>query len=90
MRHWSMARPSSTSPKGSSFAASASWARHRIELSGFTDADARSAAGLRPFPRDHLLEAAHVRADQTARGVEVLAKVLDHYPIERIAEREAA
>ena len=23
-------------------------------------------------------------------GVQVLAKVLDHYPIERIAEREAA
>ena len=24
------------------------------------------------------------------RGVEALAKVLEHYPIERIAEREAA
>jgi hypothetical protein len=23
-------------------------------------------------------------------GIEVLAKVLDHYPVERIAEREAA
>ena len=26
---------------------------------------ARSAQGLRPLPRDHLVEAAHVRADQT-------------------------
>ena len=37
---------------------------HRIELSGFTDTHARPAAGLRPLRRDHLLEAAHVRADR--------------------------
>ena len=46
---------------------------HRIELSGFTDTHARSPAGLRPLRGDHLLEAAHVRADRRD-GVGVLAE----------------
>jgi hypothetical protein len=40
--------------------------------------------------RDHLVEAALVRADVDANGAGVLGKVLDRYPVERIGEREAA
>jgi len=61
----------------------------RIELSGFTDT-------MRDRLRTYGLFAEIISwklrmfVPTDARGAEVLAKVLDHYPIERIAEREAA
>ncbi|MGY2909181.1 strawberry notch-like NTP hydrolase domain-containing protein [Bradyrhizobium sp. URHC0002] len=62
---------------------------HRIELSGFTDTmrDRLRAYGLFAEIISWKLRT-FVPSD--ASGNEVLAKVLDHYPIERIAEWEAA
>ena len=62
---------------------------HRIELSGFTDAmrDRLKAYGL-----FHEIISWKLRmfVPSDASGVDILAKVLDHYPIARVGEREAA
>ena len=62
---------------------------HRIELSGFTEAmrDRLKAYGL-----FHEIISWKLRmfVPSDAAGVEILAKVLDHYPIARVGEREAA
>ncbi|HEX3500019.1 MAG TPA: hypothetical protein VHT04_11930 [Stellaceae bacterium] len=62
---------------------------HRIELSGFTDTmrDRLKAYGL-----FHEIISWKLRmfVPTDAAGVAVLAKVLEHYPVERIGEREAA
>jgi len=62
---------------------------HRVELSGFTDTmrDRLLAYGLFAEIISWKLR---MFVPSDASGSEVLAKVLDHYPIERIAEREAA
>ncbi len=52
--------------------------------------DARAPARLRPLQRDHLVEAALLRADRCQRRRRFWRKLLDTYPVERIAEREAA
>jgi hypothetical protein len=63
--------------------------RHRIELSRFNDTmrDRLRACGLFSEIISWKLRM-FVPTDEG--GVEVLARVLEHYPIERIAEREAA
>ena len=63
--------------------------RHRIELSRFNDTmrDRLRACGLFSEIISWKLRM-FVPTDDG--GVEVLARVLEHYPIERIAEREAA
>jgi len=63
--------------------------RHRIELSGFNDTmrDRLRTYGLFSEIISWKLRM-FVLTDES--GVEVLAKVLKHYPIERIAEREIA
>ena len=62
---------------------------HRIELTGFTDAmrDRLSAYGL-----FHEIIAWKLRmfVPTDERGAEVLAKVMERYPLQRIAEREGA
>ena len=62
---------------------------HRIELSGFTDTmrDRLKAYGL-----FHEIISWKLRmfVPSDASGVDILAKVLDHYPIARVGEREAA
>jgi hypothetical protein len=62
---------------------------HRIELSGFTDAmrDRLKAYGL-----FHEIISWKLRmfVPSDATGVEILATVLDHFPIARVSEREAA
>ncbi len=62
---------------------------HRIELSGFTDTmrDRLKAYGL-----FHEIISWKLRmfVPTDAGGVDILAKVLDHYPIARVGEREAA
>ncbi|MCK8785616.1 strawberry notch family protein [Roseomonas sp. NAR14] len=62
---------------------------HRIELSGFTEAmrDRLRAYGLFSEIISWKLRM-FVPTDATGAGV--LTKVLDHYPVERIGEREAA
>jgi len=62
---------------------------YRIELSGFNDAmrDRLRAYGL--FG-EIITWKLRMFVPTDTDGIEVLAKVLDHYPIERIAEREAA
>jgi len=62
---------------------------HRIELSGFTDAmrDRLRTYGLFSEIISWKLRM-FVPTDATGAGV--LAKVLDHYPVARIGEREAA
>ena len=62
---------------------------HRIELSGFTDTmrDRLRAYGLFSEIISWKLRM-FVPTDATGAGM--LAKVLDHYPVERIGEREAA
>jgi predicted RNA methylase len=62
---------------------------HRIELSGFTDTmrDRLRAYGLFSEIISWKLRM-FVPTDAT--GMEVLAKVLDRYPVERVGEREAA
>ncbi len=64
-------------------------ARHRIELSGFNDTmrDRLRTCGLFSEIISWKLRM-FVPPDEG--GVEVLAKLLEHHPIERIAEREAA
>ncbi|HVR58406.1 MAG TPA: strawberry notch family protein [Pseudolabrys sp.] len=63
--------------------------KHRIELSGFTDAmrDRLKAYGL-----FHEIISWKLRmfVPSDANGVDILAKVLEHYPIARVGEREAA
>jgi hypothetical protein len=62
---------------------------HRIELVGFTDAmrDRLTAYGL-----FHEIISWKLRmfVPTDERGIEVLAKVLERYPLQRIAEREGA
>ena len=62
---------------------------YRIELSGFTEAmrDRRRTYGLFGEIISWKLR---MFVPTDASGVEIMAKVLDRYPIERIAEREAA
>jgi len=62
---------------------------HRIELSGFTDAmrDRLRAWGL--F-REIISWKLRMFVPTDASGADVLARVLDRYPVERIGEREAA
>ncbi|WP_413991198.1 strawberry notch-like NTP hydrolase domain-containing protein [Labrys okinawensis] len=62
---------------------------HRIELSGFTDTmrDRLRAYGLFSEIISWKLR---MFVPTDANGSGVLAKVLDHYPVERIGEREAA
>jgi hypothetical protein len=61
---------------------------HRIELSGFDDVmrDELRAYGL--FAE--IISKLRMFVPSDIRGVEVLSRVLNHYAIERIAEREAA
>jgi len=63
--------------------------RHRIELSGFNDTmrDRLRTYGLFIEIISWKLRM-FVPTDKA--GIEVLAKVLEHYPIGRIVEREAA
>ena len=63
--------------------------RHRIELSGFNDTmrDRLRTYGLFSEIISWKLRM-FVPTDEG--GIEVLAKLLEHYPIERIAEREVA
>ena len=62
---------------------------YRIELSGFTDTmrDRLRAYGLFGEIISWKLR---MFVPTDASGIEVLAKVLDQYAIERVAEREAA
>ena len=62
---------------------------HRIELSGFADAmrDRLRAYGLFSEIISWKLR---MFVPTDANGAGVLAKVLDHYPVERIGERAAA
>ncbi|MGY3424409.1 hypothetical protein ACVWZW_004884 [Bradyrhizobium sp. F1.13.4] len=62
---------------------------HRIELLGFNDTmrDRLRAYGLFGEIISWKLR---MFVPTDARGVEILAKVLDHYPVARISEREAA
>jgi hypothetical protein len=64
-------------------------ASYRIELSGFTDTmrERLSAYGL-----FHEIISWKLRmfVPTEARGVEILTKLLDRYPIERVSEKEAA
>ncbi len=62
---------------------------HRIELSGFDDVmrDRLRAYGLFAEIISWKLR---MFVPSDVRGVEVLSRVLDHYAIERIAEREVA
>jgi len=62
---------------------------HRIELSGFADTmrDRLRAYGLFSEMISWKLR---MFVPTDANGAEVLAKVLDHYPVERIGERAAA
>lgn len=62
---------------------------HRIELSGFSDTmrDRLRAYGLFGEIISWKLR---MFVPTDAAGVGVLTKVLDHYPVERIGEREAA
>ena len=78
-----------TSPKGSSFAASGSWAHTASSYPASTDVmrDRLRAYGLFAEIISWKLR---MFVPSDVRGVEVLSRVLDHYPIERIGEREAA
>ena len=62
---------------------------HRVELSGFSDT---MRDRLRSYGLFHEIISWKLRmfVPADADGIEVLAKVLDHYAIERIAEREVA
>jgi len=62
---------------------------HRIELSGFTDTmrDHLKAYGLFPEIISWKLR---LFMPTDASGIGVLAKVLEHYPVERVAAREVA
>ena len=62
---------------------------NRIELSGFTDT---MRDRLKAFGLFHEIISWKLRifVPTDASGIDVLAKVLDRYPVERIAEREAA
>jgi predicted RNA methylase len=64
-------------------------AANRIELSGFTDAMRNR---LRAYGLFHEIISWKLRmfVPTDASGVAILAKVLERYPIERIADREAA
>jgi hypothetical protein len=62
---------------------------HRIELVGFTDAMRERLTAYGLF---HEIVAWKLRmfVPTDGRGIEVLAKVLERYPLQRIAEREGA
>jgi hypothetical protein len=62
---------------------------HRIELSGFTDA---MRDRLKAYGVFHEIISWKLRmfVPSDASGVDILARVLDHYPIARVGEREAA
>jgi predicted RNA methylase len=62
---------------------------HRIELIGFTDATRERLTAYGLF---HEIVAWKLRmfVPTDGRGIEVLAKVLERYPLQRIAEREGA
>ena len=62
---------------------------HRIELSGFTEA---MRDRLKVYGLFHEIISWKLRmfVPSDAAGVEILAKVLDRYPIARVGEREAA
>jgi predicted RNA methylase len=62
---------------------------HRIELSGFTDA-MRDRLGAYGLFHEIILWKLRLFVPTDASGVDVLTKLLDRYPIERIAAREAA
>jgi hypothetical protein len=64
-------------------------AAHRIELSGFNDTMHDRLRIYRPFS-EIISWKLRMFVPTDADGAEVLAKVLDRYPIERIAEWEAA
>jgi hypothetical protein len=83
-----MAARSSISPRGSSFAASASWAPpHRAVRLHRRDARPAAAYGLFSEIISWKLRF-FVPVD--ANGSAVLGKLLDRYPVARIGEREAA
>jgi hypothetical protein len=62
---------------------------HRIELVGFTDAMRERLTAYGLF---HEIIAWKLRmfVPTDERGIEVLAKVLERFPLQRIAEREGA
>ncbi len=62
---------------------------NRIELSGFTDA---MRERLRAYGLFHEIISWKLRmfVPTDASGAGVLAKVLERYPLERVADREAA
>jgi len=62
---------------------------HRIELVGFTDAMRERLTAYGLF---HEIIAWKLRmfVPTDGRGIEVLAKVLERYPLQRIVEREGA
>ena len=62
---------------------------HRIELSGFTDA-MRDRLGAYGLFSEIISWKLRMFVPTDASGIEVLARVLDRYPVERIGEREAA
>jgi predicted RNA methylase len=62
---------------------------YRIELSGFTDA-MRDRLRVYGLFAEIISWKLRMFVPTDASGAEILAKVLDRYPIERIAEREAA
>ncbi|MGY4299865.1 putative RNA methylase [Bradyrhizobium sp. i1.4.4] len=62
---------------------------HRIELSGFND-PARDRLRAYGLFAEIISWKLRMFVPTDASGVEILAKVLDHYPVARISEREAA
>ncbi|MBR1023997.1 strawberry notch family protein [Bradyrhizobium viridifuturi] len=61
---------------------------HRIELSGFTDAMRERLRAYGLFS-EIISWKLRIFVPSDASGVGVLAKVLDHYPVARVSEREA-
>jgi hypothetical protein len=62
---------------------------HRIELSGFTDAMRERLLAYGLFS-EIISWKLRMFVPSDATGAGVLAKVLDHYPVVRIGEREVA
>ena len=75
--------------RGFSFVASASWGANRIELTGFTD---QMRDRLRAYGLFHEIISWKLRmfVPTDATGTAILAKLLERYPLERIADRAAA
>jgi hypothetical protein len=61
---------------------------HGIELSGFDDVMRHQLRAYGVFAE--IISKPRMFVPSDVRGVEVLSRVLDHYDIERIADREAA